>query len=144
MEIGNTQQMIEQLRHKPLDIAFVEAPVAAPDLVCDPWRSDQLVVIAPTHHPLTAQPVVSLDTLAKEVFIMREPGSGTREVAEEALRQHHIQLSIAFELGSNDAIKQAVGAGLGLAIISEVTLTLELALGRLAVLNVPELKLNRH
>ncbi|MHB8628393.1 MAG: LysR substrate-binding domain-containing protein [Aggregatilineales bacterium] len=143
MEVGNTQQMIDQLRHKPLDIAFVEAPVAAPDLVVTPWKNDRLVVIAATDHHLAAQSVVSLENLTREVFVMREPGSGTRDVAEDALRQHNIALSIAFELGSNDAVKQAVSAGLGLAIISEVTLELEMALSRLAVLNVPELKLNR-
>jgi len=99
--------------------------------------------IAATDHRLAVQSVVSLEDLTREVFVMREPGSGTRDVAEDALRQHHIALSIAFELGSNDAVKQAVSAGLGLAIISEVTLELELALHRLAVLNVPGLKLNR-
>ncbi|QPC80520.1 LysR family transcriptional regulator [Phototrophicus methaneseepsis] len=143
MEIGNTHQMIEELRHKPLDVAFVEAPVTGPDLNVIPWRTDQLVVIAPIDHPLAAQDRVSLERLSQEVFIMREPGSGTREVAENALSQHGVELPIAFELGSNAAVKQAVIAGLGLAIISEVTLTLELALKRLTVLKVPELILNR-
>jgi DNA-binding transcriptional LysR family regulator len=143
MDVGNTQQMIDQLRHKPLDIAFVEAPVSGHDLVVTPWKNDRLVVIAATDHRFAAQPIVSLEDLTREIFVMREPGSGTRDVAEDALRQHNITLSIAFELGSNDAVKQAVSAGLGLAIISEVTLELELALNRLAILNVPELKLKR-
>ncbi len=143
MEMGNSHQMIEALRHQALDVAFVEAPVAAPDLDVTSWREDRLVVIAPVDHPLAAQSSISLATLAQESFIMREHGSGTREVAEDGLRERGITLSVAFELGSNAAVKQAVCAGLGLAIISDVTLTFELALKRLAVLDVPEIRFNR-
>lgn len=143
MEVGNTQQMIDQLRHKPLDIAFVEAPVAAPDLVTTPWKNDRLVVIAPPGHPLTAYQPIPLAMILGEPFILREPGSGTREVAEDALRVYGRQFQIALELGSNEAVKQAVSAGLGLAIISDVTLQLERAAGRLTILDAPELTLRR-
>ncbi len=143
MEMGNTHQMIEALRHQALDVAFVEAPVAAPDLAVTPWREDRLVIIAPLDHPLAAQSQIAPEALAREPFIMREQGSGTREVAENNLRERGITLSVAFELGSNAAVKQAVCAGLGLAVISEVTLTFELALKRLVVLDVPGIQFNR-
>ena len=143
MEIGNTHQMIDLLRHQPLDIAFVEAPVDEPDLMVTSWQMDRLVMIAPKRHPLASQSNISLESLVEEPFILREKGSGTREVAENELYKHGIMLPVAFELGSNAAVKQAVCAGLGLAIISEVALNFELALHQLVVLDVPDFQPKR-
>jgi DNA-binding transcriptional LysR family regulator len=143
LDIGNTQQIVERLHTKPLDMAFVEGPVSASDIRVKPWRTDRLVVIAAPNHPLVEQEIISLHRLLREPFVMREPGSGTREVAEAAVRERDGTLKIAMELGSTEAVKQAVAAGLGLAIVSEATIIVERAIGRLTVLPVAGLEMER-
>jgi DNA-binding transcriptional LysR family regulator len=126
-----------------LDIAFVEGPVSGPNLVVTPWRVDRLVVIAPPDHPLINQQPVSLARLVSEPFIIREPGSGTREVMERAFRERGVQIQAAMEVGSNQGVKQAVSAGLGLSIVSEATIIVALKAGRLARLDVRDFVLTR-
>jgi DNA-binding transcriptional LysR family regulator len=122
---------------------FVEGPVDLPHTEVTPWRDDTLVVIAAPDHPLAGKQRMPLDNVLAEPFVLREGGSGTRYVIEQALRERGITLKITMELGSTEAIKQVVSAGLGLAIVSEATIALELQAERLAVLDVPELTLGR-
>lgn len=143
LDIGNTQQVVERLQTLPLDMALVEGPVTMPNLTITPWRDDRLVIIAGPQHRLVTQQPVSLTQVQAEPLLMREPGSGTREVVEVALRAQQIVWDITMELGSTEAIKRAVTAGLGLAIVSEATVAHELALGLLVVLDVPGLAIQR-
>jgi DNA-binding transcriptional LysR family regulator len=108
-----------------------------------PWRDDELVVISEPNHPLAARRRVRLDDLASEPFIVRERGSGTREVAERALAFHGARLTVAMQLASTEAIKQAVAAGLGLAIVSRSAIDDQLALGRIAVVPLTGVALER-
>ena len=101
------------------------------------------MVIAPREHPLAHGGPVRLERLLAEPFVLREPGSGTREVIELALRARGATLKVPLELGSTEAIKRAVIAGMGLAIVSVATVTTELAAGMLRVVRVPELPLGR-
>lgn len=126
-----------------LDVAFVEGPVDPDGLLVVPWRRDELMVIAPPDHPLVHTKTVALADLLAEPFVLREQGSGTREVIEAALRDHGVTLRIPLELGSTEAIKRAVAAGMGLAIVSQATVTSELVSGQLCQLAVPELTLTR-
>lgn len=143
LDIGNTQQVLEHLRGATLDVAFVEGPVEGEDLLIEPWRLDELVVVAPHAHPLAHGEPVTLERLLAEPFVLREPGSGTREVIELALRARGATLTVPLELGSTEAIKRAVIAGMGLAIVSVATVTTELATGQLRLVPVPELPLRR-
>ncbi len=143
LKIGNTEQIIAQLQTTPLDTAFVEGPVDDPDMVVTPWRDDTLVVIAAPNHPLVKQQPVSLARLTAEPFIVREPGSGTQRIVETALYQRKLEVQAAMELGSNEAVKQAVIAGLGIGIVSKATIGLEVASGELIILNAPELVVQR-
>jgi DNA-binding transcriptional LysR family regulator len=143
LDIGNTQQVVERLLKGVLDTAFVEGPVDEPGIVIQPWRVDKLVVIAAPDHPLVNQQPVSLARLLVEPFVTREPGSGTRAVMEQALRERNAQIQIAMELGSNQAVKQAVSAGLGISVVSEATVIVALKAEMLAVLDVPEFVLTR-
>jgi DNA-binding transcriptional LysR family regulator len=143
LDIGNTQQIGERLRTTPLDTVFVEGPVDLPHTDVRPWRDDRLVVIAAPDHWLVGQRNVPIHVALAEPFVLREQGSGTRNVIEQALRERGVALRITMELGSTEAIKQVVSAGLGLAIVSEATIALELLAGRLAILDVPELTLGR-
>jgi len=143
LEILNTHQIIERLRSAPLDLAFVEGPVASSSLTITPWQVDRLVIIAPPDSPLVNQKRLTLNQLTAEPFIMREAGSGTRENIELAMRERGLHLNIAMELGSNSAVKEAVSAGLGISIVSEATVKLERAAGTVTVLNVPDFSLER-
>jgi DNA-binding transcriptional LysR family regulator len=143
LDIGNTAQIAGRLRTGTLDTAFVEGPVAGPDLSVEPWRDDTLVVVAAPEHPLCDHQPVALDELVRVPFVLREPGSGTREVVEAALRDHGVEVRVAMELGSTEAVKKAVTAGLGVSIVSMATIVQELELGRLRVIDVPDLVVRR-
>lgn len=143
LDIGNTAQVVARLRTTPLDVAFVEGPVEATDLEIVPWRPDRLVVIAASGHPFAGRGPVSIDDLLGELFVLRERGSGTRDVVDEALHGLGREVRVAMELGSTEAVKQAVAASLGVSIVPTATIEQELALGRLAILDVPELVVTR-
>jgi DNA-binding transcriptional LysR family regulator len=143
LDIGNTAQIVGRLRTGTLDTAFVEGPVSGSDLSVRPWRDDSLVVVAAADHPLCGRQPVTLDELIRVTFVLREPGSGTREVVEAALRERGVEVRVAMELGSTEAVKQAVAAGLGVSIVSIATISQELELGRLRVLDVPDLLVRR-
>ena len=143
LEITNTQQVIESLRQTPLGLAYVEGPISGDDLDVTVWRQDQLVVIAPPDHPLVRRRSVTFEMLAAEPYLQREMGSGTGEIAASVFGERHSAPNIALILGSNQAIKQAVIAGLGISIVSEATIALEKAAGTLAIINVRDLKLSR-
>jgi DNA-binding transcriptional LysR family regulator len=143
LDIGSTNQMVERLSAGPLDMAFVEGPVDAPNLVITPWRTDTLVIIARPDHPLTREPALTAQQVFAQPFILREPAAGTREIIETALRKRGLEIRIAMELGTNEAIKQAVQAGQGIAMMSETAVRLERSAGLLAVLDVPDFRLTR-
>lgn len=144
LDIGNTQQVLEHLLTYRIDVAYVEGPVDPHEqLEVVPWRNDELVVIAPPDHPLSRRAHVSCAELNGAPFILREPGSGTREVMEQALAARGIAIQPVMELGSTEAVKQAVSAGLGLSMVSRVTIQSEVIARKLEVLNIPDLVVQR-
>jgi DNA-binding transcriptional LysR family regulator len=118
------------------------APEALPH-VAEPFLADELVVIASPVHPLARSRRIPVERLAQELFIAREVGSGTRLNADEFFRHQGITVSVGMELGDNSAVKEAVAAGLGVALLSRHTIRMETALGRLVVLDVKGLPLRR-
>jgi LysR family transcriptional regulator, low CO2-responsive transcriptional regulator len=100
--------------------------------------------VAPPGHPLTREKRIALERLEDEVFLVREPGSGTRVAMERFFTERGMHLNTGMEVGSNEAIKQSVQAGLGLGLLSRATIGQELELGRLAELDVAELPIMRH
>lgn len=143
LDIGNTAEIVDRLRMRLLDMAFVEGPVAGSDLEIEPWRDDLLVVVAAPDHPLAGRQPVPFGELLTAPFVLREAGSGTREMVDAALRDHGGEARVAMELGSTEAIKQAVAAGLGVSIISTATIGQELAVGSLVVLDVAGFRMRR-
>lgn len=156
LEVTNRQALLNLLAQNAMDIAIMGQP-PDPELVAVPFMDNPLVVIAPPDHPLAGQSQIALEQLRDENFIMREHGSGTRAATERFFHEHGITLSTGGrrhgdnetsittgqEMHSTEAIKQAVQAGLGLGVLSLHTLELELALGRLVVLDVAEFPLQR-
>jgi LysR family transcriptional regulator, low CO2-responsive transcriptional regulator len=144
LSVGNRQETITQLRDYNVDIALMGQPPADFPVVSQPIGEHPQVVVAPLDHPLVGKRNITRSELASESFIVREPGSGTRNVfdfffGDVAVRQPHIK----FEIGSNETIKQAVIAGLGLSLISAHTIEKEIAGNRLAVLDVEGLPIVR-
>lgn len=140
---ANTRDIASALLERRLDIALVEGPVEDSRIEIHPWRRDELAVIAPPDHPLARKRRVSPANLATAEFIVRERGSGTRQVATEALSAIGISLRVALVLSSTEAIKQAVGAGLGLAIVSRAAIADQVALGRVVALSIRGLSFPR-
>lgn len=140
---ANTRDIARGLLQRRLDVALVEGPVEDPRLEVRAWRDDELVVIGPAAHPLASRRGVVLDEIAGEPFIVRERGSGTRRVAEQALAARGVTLRTGLQLASTEAIKQAVAAGLGLAIVSRAAIADQVALGRLAIIPVRDIALHR-
>lgn len=139
---ANTRTVLRLLLESRVDVALVEGPVSHPRVEVIPWRRDDLVVIAPPDHRLTGT-TVTVGRLAGEQFLVREPGSGTRVVTEQAFARHGIRLVNTIRVGGTEAMKQAVAAGLGLAVVSRAAAADQLALGRIAALDVDGLAIDR-
>ena len=143
LDIGNTQQIVDHLLEHRLDVAYVEGPVEQAGLQPLPWREDELVLIAAPDHRLAQRQRIEGRDLASAPFVLREAGSGTREVMEQALAARGIAVEVVMELGSTEAVKQAVAAGLGVSIVSRFTIQLELAVRRLVALPIADLTIRR-
>ena len=140
---ANTRSVLRMLLESRVDVALVEGPVSDTRVTVQPWKDDELIVIAPPLHPLTTNPRTTVSMLADEAFLVREPGSGTRAVTEHALATHGVRLTNTMRVGGTEAIKQAVAAGLGLAIVSRAAAADQLALGRIAVLPIEGFTIRR-
>jgi len=136
MVVGNTSEIATKLEAGELDLACVEGPVRSANLKVTDWRGDRLAVLAAPGHPWT-QNAPSPADLAAAPWIMREKGSGTREVFEEAMRAAGLIPNVLMELGHTEAIKKAVEANLGVGCLSKLAVTRELAAGTLAEVAAP-------
>ena len=136
LEIGTRARVQEQVLRNELDLAVVGPALNDPELAITPFLSDELVVVAPSNHPMAGKKDLGLKELAAQPFVMREAASGSRWSLEKAARKAGARLQVAMELGSNGAIKHAVESGLGLAVISRYACALEFSSGRLVELDV--------
>ena len=143
LTIANTQAVIDQIYAHELDMGMAGSPVNLKGLASFPYVQDRIVVIAAPDHPLSQEEEVSMRELRKHDFIMREPGSATRKTAEAALNSRRVEPRVTMELGSNEAIKRAVAAGLGLGVLSEFAITPDLAAGLIKVLQVSRWECSR-
>jgi DNA-binding transcriptional LysR family regulator len=114
------------------------------ETVSEPFAENPLVFVAAPDHPLAKAKSIAPRQLAGESFLLREPGSGTRAAMERFLAEHGVVPQRTVEMTSNETIKQAVMAGMGISFISERTIVLELATGHIARLNVAGTPLKRH
>jgi DNA-binding transcriptional LysR family regulator len=143
LEIANTRDIQRLLTDGAIEIGLTEGVIETEDLDSQTFHQDELVAIAPPHHPLARQKAVTARDLCREPFILREEGSGTRAVLEQALAAKGLAVKPVLSLAGTEAIKRAVVAGLGLAILSRLAIGLELKFGSLAILPVRDLTLHR-
>jgi len=144
LDVTNRASLLKHMTENTVDMVIMGQPPEEMDVEATSFLENPLVVIAPKDHDLVGQKNIPLSVLQKETFIMREHGSGTRIAMERFFTQSGYSISSVMEMSSNEAINQAVEAGLGLGIVSRHTLELELALGRLAVLDVESFPIMRH
>lgn len=144
LDVTNRETLLRQLSENTVDLVIMGQPPAELDAEADAFMENPLVIVAPPGHPLTREKRISLKRLQDEVFLVREPGSGTRIAMERFFAERNMHLRTGMEVGSNEAIKQSVQAGLGLGLLSRATIEQELALKRLVVLDVADFPIMRH
>lgn len=142
--VSNRESVLEQLAANRIDLAIMGQVPDGLELEATRIMDNPLVAIAPPDHPFAQKKKVSLRDLSSEPFLVREAGSGTRAAMTRFFAEKGLELHSSMEMNSNEAIKQAVQAGLGLGILSLQTLEMELALKRLAVLQVEGFPIMRH
>jgi LysR family transcriptional regulator, low CO2-responsive transcriptional regulator len=144
LKIGNRQEIHEALRGYELDVAIMGQPPADVEVEMRALGEHPHVVVASATHPLSKRRKCATSELTDETFISREPGSGTRMLMERFFEMHGLKPKIGLEADSNETIKQAVIAGLGIAFISQHTVSHELEEGRLVAVRLEGLPVMRH
>ncbi len=137
LTVANTQRIAEQLARYELDVGMIEGELRHPDLEITPWREDELVVFAPPGHPYAQLRGLRDEQLLNTPWVVREPGSGTRQAFDRAMTGILPELDISLELQHTEAIKRAVEAGLGLGCLSRISLVDAFRRGSLVPVNVP-------
>ncbi|QYO68207.1 LysR family transcriptional regulator [Leptolyngbya sp. 7M] len=143
LTVTNHERVIDRLNNNQDDLYVMSQLPDNMDIKSRPFLENPLVVVAPLDHPLAGEKQISLKRLAEESFIMREPGSGTRGAFQKLLDAQKLSVKVRLELGSNEAIKQAVAGGLGLSVLSRHTLMPEAANSDLTILDVEGFPISR-
>lgn len=141
--VTNHERAIDRLANNQDDLYVMSQLPEHIDIQAHPFLDNPLVVMAPKNHPLARESKIPLERLAQEPFIMRESGSGTRKAVQDLLERNQIEVKVRLELGSNEAIKQAIAGGLGLSVLSCHTLTPEGNTGELTILDVEGFPIER-
>lgn len=141
--IGVTRAVEEKLLAREIDLGIVEAQVSSTDLVVEPWLEDNLVVIVPPQHPWALLKEVTADQLVLESFVVGEPGSGTRRVMKAQMGDLVEKIRVVLEVGSTEAVKRTVEAGLGISVVGESCVVRERQLKTLSVLSIAGLSLRK-
>jgi DNA-binding transcriptional LysR family regulator len=142
---ANTRYIAEQMAMQEIDIGLVEGPIEERNLVAEPWRTDVMkLIVAQDHAFAAAREPIDPKQLENEVLIVREPGSGSREVVAMALAAQGIDPVRTLEIGSTAAIKQVVAAGLGVSIVSGVSVRDQVQLGHLKIIAMRDVKIERN
>jgi DNA-binding transcriptional LysR family regulator len=136
MAIGNRAQLVSMLQNSEVDIAIMGRPPQELQTRAEPFAAHPHVFVAAVNHPLAQQDRLTVEALRPFDFFVREPGSGTRAAMENFFKGTHVEPRLKFQVNSNETIKQAVMAGLGLGFLSLHTLDLELQNRLIALLDV--------
>ncbi len=144
LKVTNHQQLQKSMAENEDDLYIISQTPSQPDLAVHPFLENPLIVLAPTGHPLARKKNIPIEALNDEPFIMREVGSGTRTAVEELFAKGDVRVKVRLELGSNEAIKQAIAGGLGISVLSQHTIISEGTTGEFAILDVQGFPIERH
>ncbi|NMG10955.1 LysR family transcriptional regulator [Brasilonema sp. UFV-L1] len=142
LQVTNHEGILERMGSNMDDLYIMSQVPEHLDVNYQPFLENPLVVIAPANHILAQEKNISIQRLADEPFIMREPGSGTRRSVQKLFDEHGVVVKVKLELGSNEAIKQAIAGGLGISILSRHTLVTDA--GDLTILDVEQFPIQRN
>jgi len=144
LQVTNHQKLQERMSNNEDDLYILSQPPEEVELCSQSFLENPLVVVARRDHPLVGKKNLPLECLNHQPFIMRESGSGTRQAVQKLFNLHDIKVKVRLELGSNEAIKQAISGGLGISVLSKHTLISEGENGELAILDVEQFPIQRH
>lgn len=144
LNVTNRVTLLQQMQLNETDLVIMGQPPADMDLEAQVFMENPLVLVAHPDYPLAGQRAIPLQQIENETILVREKGSGTRDALNRFFDQHGLEHHSSMEIGSNEAIKQSVEAGLGLGFLSLYTLEMELKLNRLVVLDVAGFPIMRH
>lgn len=144
MDVTNQAAVLQHVIDNEVDMAIMGQPPDDAQLDAIAFMDNPLIVVAPPNHRLAERKRIALDELEHEVFLTREPGSGTRGAMHRFFRQHKLKLTTGMEMGSLSGIKQGVQADLGLGLLPRGAVEVELMLGRLVELRFRDLPIPRH
>jgi DNA-binding transcriptional LysR family regulator len=142
--VSNRERVLDRLANNLDDLYILGLPPADADVVEEAFLENFLVVIAPANHPLAKKGKIPLELLSREPFLLREKGSGTRIATEKLFEEAGYKINVRMELGSNEAIKQAVIGGLGISVLSRHTLELDTPSNQFVILDVRGFPIKRH
>lgn len=137
LTIGNTEEIVAGIRSNELDLALVEGSVDDhPDLIITPYMQDEMIVVAAPKHPLASASALNPADLTDQNWIIRENGSGTRAFSDHFLQANGLTVKRSYVFNSSQGVKEAVSAGLGIAVLSRLAVRKELENGELCELAV--------
>lgn len=142
--VGNTAEVINKVRNNELEIGLIEGEVTNDELQVKHFMEDEMIIIAPANHPLAQLELVDIDALQDQVWILRESGSGTRAYSDHYIETSKLKMAHFFIFSSSQGIKEAVSAGLGIAMISKWTVQRELKSGEIKQLRIRGRRLFRN
>ncbi len=142
-QVDNTALIEKLILADQLDLGLVEGPVSSPYIIEKTYMEDHLVFIASPRHPLATQTAIPVQDLSGQAFIAREAGSGTQAIFENAMAAAGVSWNVAGIYNNNEAMKQAVSANLGLAVVSKIAIIDEVRQGKLVTLDVPGMAFKR-
>ena len=145
MQVRNSREIMQSLQEGIIELAIVSEPVPEKGFVKIPFYQEDLTLIVPPDHPWCREKEISSERIFEEDFLLREPGSGTREIHTKALKQLYPNkhLKVAMVLGSTEAIKRGVIGKLGISIVSPLACHIEVKQGLLRKINLKGLKIKR-
>ncbi len=143
LDVTNREKLIKMLIENSVDMVLMGQPPENVEVEYEGFMENPLVVVAPPEHPLCSAKEIPVTRLSDEVFVMREPGSGTRQAMERFFAKRKLKIRQGMQMTRNEAIKQAVRAGLGLGVVSIHTIELELKTERLVILDVEGFPIRR-
>ncbi|MFN6514009.1 MAG: LysR substrate-binding domain-containing protein [Nostoc sp. CreGUA01] len=142
LQVTNHEQILERMAQNLDDLYIMSQIPENMDVTCQPFLENPLIVFAPLNHPLSQEQNIPIHRLSEEPFIMREPGSGTRRAVQSLFDEQGVKVKVKLELGSNEAIKQAIVGGLGISVLSRHTLLLDAA--QFSILDVQYFPIDRN
>jgi len=144
LKVSNRERVLQRMSENEDDLSIFGQPPEGVPTVAEPFLENPLVVVAPIDHPLAGRKAIPLERLAEQPMLAREAGSGTRMAVERLFAEHGLKMKVRMELGSNEALKQAVIGGLGISVLSRHTLPFETNEAKLTLLDVQGFPIERH